>query len=133
MYCRDPSKPSFADATVSGWGGGCQDRIEKAFDWLAFETLLAPIHASRRGAPGYPPLVMFEILLLQQWHTRCGTSCHSAIAQTAAGQGDAQPRLYLAFRQTVDKLGLSAALLLETNRQPDALGLKRGPRSWRRR
>ena len=33
------------------------------------------------------------------------------------------------FRQTIDKLGLSAALLLETNRQLDALDLivKRGP------
>jgi IS5 family transposase len=32
------------------------------------------------------------------------------------------------FRQTIDKLGLSAALLAETNRQLDALGLnvKRG-------
>jgi IS5 family transposase len=32
------------------------------------------------------------------------------------------------FRQTIEKLGLSAALLMETNRQPDALGLvvKRG-------
>jgi transposase, IS5 family len=32
------------------------------------------------------------------------------------------------FRQTIDKLGLSAALLSETNRQLDALGLivKRG-------
>jgi IS5 family transposase len=35
------------------------------------------------------------------------------------------------FRQTIDKLGLSAALLSETNRQPDALGLI--AKAWRAR
>jgi hypothetical protein len=31
--------------------------------------LLSPIHGSAPGAPGYPPLTMFKILLLQQWRT----------------------------------------------------------------
>ena len=136
MSRRDLSQPSFVDAMVSGYarGGGFLDRIEQAFDWPAFEALLAPIHASTRGAPGYPPLTMFKIVLLQQWHTLsdpgavrdrlsfrrfCGlplqveTPDHASIWR---------------FRQTIDKLGLSAALLAETNRQLDALGLvvKRG-------
>jgi hypothetical protein len=56
---RDLSQRSFVDAMVSGCrkGGGFLHRIEPAFDWSAFEALLAPIHASNRGAPGYPPLV----------------------------------------------------------------------------
>ena len=37
------------------------------FDWSAFEGLL--IHGSAMGAPGYPPLTMFTIVLLQQCHT----------------------------------------------------------------
>jgi hypothetical protein len=55
MSRRDLSQPSFVDALVSGCGksGGFLDRIEQAFDWPAFEALLAPIHASTRGAPGY--------------------------------------------------------------------------------
>ena len=71
MSRRDLSQPSFVDAMVSGCvrGGGFLDRLEKAFDWSAFDALLSPIHASTRGAPGYPPLAMFKILLLQQWHT----------------------------------------------------------------
>ena len=71
MSRRDLSQPSFVDAMVSGYGkvGGFLDRIEKAFDWPAFEALLAPIHASARGAPGWPRLVMFKIVLLQQWRT----------------------------------------------------------------
>jgi hypothetical protein len=58
MSHRDLSQPSFVDALVSGYGkvGGFLDRVEKAFDWLAFEALLSPIHGSARGAPGYPPL-----------------------------------------------------------------------------
>ena len=71
MSRRDLSQASFVDAMVAGCakGGGFLDRIEEAFDWSAFEALLASIHASTRGAPGYPPLTMFKIVLLQQWHT----------------------------------------------------------------
>jgi hypothetical protein len=49
---------AFVDATARDMGrsAGFPDRIEKAFDWPAFENLLAPIHASPRGALGYPPL-----------------------------------------------------------------------------
>jgi hypothetical protein len=62
MSRRDLSQPSFVDATVSGYGrgGGFLDRIEQAFDWSAFEALPAPVHASTRGASGYPPLTMFK-------------------------------------------------------------------------
>src|SRR5271169_3825336 len=81
MSCRDLSQPSFVDALVSGYGrgSGFLDRIEKAFDWSAFEALLAPIHASRRGAPGYPPLTMFKILLLQQWYTLSDPAAEEAV------------------------------------------------------
>ncbi len=43
--------------------------IERGFDGSAFEALLSPIHGSAMGAPGYPPLTMVKILLLQQWRT----------------------------------------------------------------
>src|ERR1700729_2058466 len=88
MSRRDLTQPSFVDAMVRGYGkvGGFLERIEQGFDWPAFEALLSPIHGSAMGAPGYPPLTMFKILLLQQWHTlsdpaaegRCATGCHYA-------------------------------------------------------
>ena len=139
MSRRDLCQPSFVDAMVSGYGkvGGFLDRIDKAFDWPAFEALLAPIYASTRGAPGYPPLVMFE-----------DSACSAAAYAHRSGAEEAvRDRLSFRrfcglpleaetpdhasiwrFRQTIDKLGLSAALLLETNRQLDGLGLvvKRG-------
>ena|SRR5580704_7833170 len=139
MSRRDLSQPSFVDAIVIGCGksGGFLDRIEQAFDWKAFEALLAPIHASPRGAPGYPPLAMFKILLLQQWHTLCDPGAEDAVRDRLSFRRFCGLPLEVEtpdhasiwrFRQTIDKLGLSAALLSETNRQLDALGLivKRG-------
>jgi hypothetical protein len=46
--------------------GGISGSDCAAFDWSAFEALLAPIHASIRDAPHYPPLTMFKILRLQE-------------------------------------------------------------------
>jgi transposase len=65
---------------VSGYGkSGFLDRIELTFDGSAFETLLAPIHASARGAPGYPPLTMFRIVLLRQRHTLSDPAAEEAV------------------------------------------------------
>jgi len=46
MSRRDFSQPSFAEAFVTGYthGGGFLEDIDKAFDWGAFEVLLAPVH-----------------------------------------------------------------------------------------
>jgi transposase, IS5 family len=81
MSRRDLSQPSFVDAFVSGCGkiGGFLDRIEQPFDWPAFEAILAPIHALTRGPPGYPPLALFRILLLQQWHTLSDPGVEEAV------------------------------------------------------
>ncbi len=138
MSRRDLSQPC-VDALVSGWGksGGFLDRIDEAFDWPAFEALLAPIHASARGAPGWPPRVMLKILLLQQWHTLSDPGAEEAVRDRLSFRRFCGLPLEVEtpdhasiwrFRQTIDKLGLSAALLAEVNRQLDALGLivKRG-------
>jgi len=117
--------------------GGFLERIEQAFDWPAFEALLAPIHASTRGAPGYPPLTMFKIVLLQQWHTLSDPGAEDAVRDRLSFRRFCGLPLDMEtpdhasiwrFRQTIDKLGLSAGLLAEVNRQLDALGLvvKRG-------
>jgi IS5 family transposase len=124
---------------VSGYGkvGGFLDRIEQAFDWPAFEAFLAPIHASPRGAPGWPPLTMFKIVLLQQWHTLSDPAAEEAVRDRLSFRRFCGLPLEMEtpdhasiwrFRQTIDKLGLSGRLLAEVNRQLDALGLivKRG-------
>jgi transposase len=139
MSRRDLCQPSFVDAMVSGYGkvGGFLDRIEQGFDWSAFEALLAPIHGSAMGAPGYPPLTMLKILLLQQWHALSDPAAEEAVRDRLSFRRFGGLPLEVAtpdhasiwrFRQTIDKLGLSAALLAEVNRQLDARGfvIKRG-------
>ena len=116
MSRRDLCQPSFVDALVSGYGkgGGFLDRIDKAFGWAAFETLLAPIHASSRGAPGYPPLTMFKIVLLQQWHTLSDPAAEEAVRDRLSFRRFCALPLEVEtpdhasiwrFRQTIDKLG----------------------------
>jgi IS5 family transposase len=144
MSRRDLSQPSFVDAMVSGYGrvGGFLDRIEKAFDWSSFEALLSSIHGSATGAPGYPPLTMFKILLLQQWHTLSDPAAEEAVRDRLSFRRFCGLPLDMEtpdhasiwrFRQAIDKLGLSTKLLAEVNRQLDALGLiiKRGTLSTR--
>ena len=139
MSRRDLSQVSFVEAMVSGYGkvGGFLDRIEQAFDWPAFEALLSSIHASARGAPGWPPLVMFKIVLLQQWHTLTDPGAEEAVRDRLSFRRFCGLPLDMEtpdhasiwrFRQTIDKLGLSTKLLAEVNRQLEALGLviKRG-------
>src|SRR6202161_2969196 len=134
MSRRDLTQPSFVDAMVSGYGkvGGFLERIEQGFDWSAIETLLSPIHGSAMGAPGYPPLTLFKIVILQQWHTLSDPAAavlsfppFCALPLDMATPDHAS---IWRFRQTIDKLGLSTKLLAEVNRQLDARGfvIKRG-------
>jgi len=60
---------------------------------------------------------------------RFGTGCRSGVSHGLPLEVETPDHASIwRFRQTIDKLGLSAALLVETNRQLDALGLivKRG-------
>ena len=139
MSRRDLSQASFVDAMVSGYGkvGGFLDRIEQWFDWSAFEDLLSPIHGSARGVPGYPPLTMSKIVLLQQWHTLSDPGAEEAVRDRLSFRRfcglplEVETPDYASiwrFRQAIDKLGLSTKLLTKVNRQLDALGfvIKRG-------
>src|ERR1700722_2776493 len=134
MSRRDLSQPSFVDAMVSGYGkvGGFLERIEQGFDWPAFEALLSPIHGSAPGAPGYPPLTMFKILLLQQWRTLSDPGAEEAVRDRLLFRRfcglplDVETPDHASirrFRQTIDRLGLSVGLLTEVNWRLDALGL----------
>jgi IS5 family transposase len=134
MSRRDFSQPSFAEAFVTGYthGGGFLEDIDKAFDWGAFEVLLAPVHGSSKGAPGYPPMTMFKIILLQQWYTLSDPGAEEAVRDRLSfrrfcglplDQETPDHASIWRFRQIVDQLGLAQALLVEANRQLDARGL----------
>ena len=120
MFRRDLSQPSFADAFVTGYARGFLEEIGETFNWGAFGGLLAPIHSSTKGAPGYPPLTMFKIILLQQWHTLSDPAAEEAVRDRLSFRRfcglplDRETPDHASmwrFRQTIDKLGLSRALL----------------------
>jgi transposase, IS5 family len=80
---------------------------------------------------------LFKILLLQQWRRLSDPGAEEAVRGRLSFRRfcglplEAETPDHASiwrFRQTIGKLGLSAALLSETNRQLDALGLiaKRG-------
>jgi transposase, IS5 family len=116
MSRRDLSQRSFVDALVNGYGkvGGFLDRIERGFAWSALEDLLSPIHGSAVGAPGYPPLTMVKIVLLQQWHTLSDPAAEEAVRDRLSFRRFCGLPLDMEtpdhasiwrFRQTIDKLG----------------------------
>src|SRR5271165_4787042 len=86
MSRRNFSQPSLADAFVKAYsrGGGFLEDIAKTFEWSAFDVLMRPLHSSSEGAPAYPPLTMYKIVLLQQWH---GLLDHGLAALTVVQVG----------------------------------------------
>jgi IS5 family transposase len=133
MSRRDQAQASFVDALVSGYGkvGGFLDRIEKGFDWPAFEPLLSPIHGSATGAPGYPPLTMFKILLLSNG-TRSPTLARRRRSTTGCRFAAFAACRWRWRRRTTPRSGGFArrstswsfgGLLAQVNRQFDTRGL----------
>src|SRR3954466_9454986 len=49
-------------------GGTCLDEIAAVVDWAELDRLLSDISASAKGEPGWPPLALFQALLLATWH-----------------------------------------------------------------
>lgn len=83
MPRRRVGQLGFADAAVSRRGNGGVDALaalDRLVDWAAFERLLDPIHAARRGEAAYPPLVMFKALLLQKWHGLSDPALEAALS-----------------------------------------------------
>jgi IS5 family transposase len=133
------SQPSLADAFVMAYSrvGGFLEDIAKTFEWAAFDVLMGPLHSSSDGAPAYPPLTMFKIVLVQQWYGLSDPGAEEAVRDRLSFQRFCGIPLdqempdhssIWRFRQRIEKLGLSEKLLAEVNRQLDARGLivKRG-------
>ena len=99
--------------------------------------VLRPLHSSCEGAPAYPPLVMFKIVLLQRWYSHSDPAAEEAVRDRLSfrrfcgvpvDEETPDHSSIWRFRQRLAKLGLDEALLAEVNRHLDARGLivKRG-------
>jgi len=69
MIKKRNKQPSFAKFQLQGclktydW----LKKVNQLVDWSTIERKLAHLHPSNTGRPAYNPVLMFKILLLQQW------------------------------------------------------------------
>lgn len=124
----------FADGLVAVSVPARRDRlleISSLLDWDPFERVLNEIHASRRGEPSYPPLLMFKVLLLQRWYGLSDPGMEEALYDRLSFRrfvglalADATPdhSTIFRFREQVVRRGLMAPLGDELQRQLDAGG-----------
>ena len=69
MIKKRNKQPSFAQFQLQGclktydW----LKKVNQLVDWSTIERKLAHLHPSNTGRPAYNPVLMFKILLLQQW------------------------------------------------------------------
>jgi len=44
--------------------------VEKLVDWKVLRAIMAPVYknASNGGRPGFDPVMMFKLLLFEQWY-----------------------------------------------------------------
>ena len=122
---------------LAAWGiehkPGVLDRINEALNWKRFDkTLHKVFKASKGGRPSYPPVVLFKVLLLQQWYGLSDPMAEEAISDRLSfrrflglGLHDGVPdeTTICRFRGRVAELRLTNKLLRELNRQLDDQGL----------
>lgn len=140
MAHKSVGQMSWLDAAASEVRGSRRNRLSEIsalLDWSAFEVLLSGIHASRRGEPAYPPLVMFKVVLLQRWYDLSDPEMEEALADRLSFRGfvglsldDGTPdhSTIWRFREQLAKRRLTERLMAELMRQLDGRGvvLKQG-------
>lgn len=126
---------SWADSAVAEVRRGQRDRlaeIGELVDWAPFAAIVSVIHASRRGEPSYPPLVMLKALLLQRWYGLSDPAMEEALADRMSfrrfvglAMADETPdhSTIFRFRDQLTRRGLLEPLLAELLRQLDGRGV----------
>jgi IS5 family transposase len=133
MAHRKVGQLSLADAVVAKRAGNRMlERVAALIDWAAVESLLSGLHAAERGAPSYPPLVMFKAILLQQWHALSDPELEAALADRISFRSfcglalddDTPDHVTIhRFRNALRGGALDERLFAEIMRQIDARGL----------
>ncbi len=70
MSWKNTKQNSFADSLVVEHKSLSElDDVHNIINWSEIEQTLSSLYSSRLGAPSYPPLMMFKILILQAWYS----------------------------------------------------------------
>ena len=138
MARRELGQLSLADSLVSGVGQNATlDHLAELIDWAALGELVSPLDPLRRGAPGYPALVLLKALFLQQWYGLSDPGLEAALADRLSFRrfcgfalDDKTPDHVTIhrFRDGLRRHGLADRVFGEVNRQIDErkLILRRG-------
>lgn len=98
MSWKNTQQNSFADSLVVQHKSLSElDDVHNIINWVEIERTLSSLYSSVRGAPSYPPLMMFKILILQAWYNLSDEALEKQIARD------------LMFRRFID-LNLSEAV-----------------------
>ena len=113
-------------------GGTSLDEMAALVDWTELDRLLAGVSASAKGEPGWPPLALFQALLLAMWHDLSDVRLAEALNDRAsfrrfcgfaAGEPTPERTAFVRFRAELVRLCLDRVLFETITRQFDARGV----------
>ncbi|BAS67324.1 IS5 family transposase [Bathymodiolus septemdierum thioautotrophic gill symbiont] len=82
MSWKNTKQNSFADSLVVEHKSLSElDDVHNIINWDEIEQTLSNLYSSVRGAPSYPPLMMFKILILQAWYNLSDEALEKQIAR----------------------------------------------------
>lgn len=108
------------------------DEVSMLVDWAELDQLLVGISASTKGEPGWPPLALFQALLLATWHDLSDVRLAGALEDRASfrrfcGFSTREPTpertAFVRFRGELVRLKLDCALFAAVTRQLDRRGV----------
>ena len=113
-------------------GGTSLAEMAALVDWAEMDRLLAGISALAKGEQGWPPLALFQALLLAMWHDLSDVRLAEALDDRASFRrfcGFAAQELtpertaFVRFRAELVRRGLDRTLFEAVMRQLDARGV----------
>jgi IS5 family transposase len=82
MSWKNTQQHSLADALIVEHKSLSElDAVHDIINWQEIEKTLSNLYSSKRGAPSYPPLMMFKILILQAWYNLSDEALEKQIAR----------------------------------------------------
>ena len=82
MSWKNTQQHSLADALIVQHKSLSElDAVHDIINWQEIEKTLSNLYSSVRGAPSYPPLMMFKILILQAWYDLSDEALEKQIAR----------------------------------------------------
>jgi IS5 family transposase len=132
MARRRIGQEAFGFAAAKGRRNAGLDELARAIDWAPLEPALKDIYAAAKGEQGWPPLALFQALLLGVWHDLSDVKLAEALDDRAsfrrfcgfsASEATPERTAFVRFRGELVRRGLDKVLFQAVVRQIEARGL----------